>query len=150
MQLSSTKQIVRGKRNTIYTVNLDTLFTWYPGDYPRVCESCPKGQEYHTCAPIELQWIYVLDIVECDDRYTDIYKSVKKQGLVGALRGKVTKDDHVVLLDGHHRVRVALEMSMGELPVYIGAKTTPIQDLVAADSGWWHKSHEPWTTITGK
>jgi ParB-like chromosome segregation protein Spo0J len=91
-----------------------------------------------------------MDINRSDDRYFDICKSVKKLGFVGPVRAKVTEDDHVVVIDGHNRLGVALDMSLREVPVWIADKDTDPDDLKAPDSGLWQKSNKPWTANIGK
>lgn len=146
---SSTYDIVHGEHNKEYIVDLEEILTWYPADFIRECFICPPGL-YHTCISTKLQWEYVIDITRNDDRFYDIYKSVFKLGFIAPLRAKITEDDHVILLDGHNRVGVGWDMSVGQVPVYVADATATPDDLIAADSGIWKKHNKPWTEIIGK
>lgn len=141
-----TSDIINGQQNQEYLVPMKEILSWYPGDYMYDCP-CPRNLYYHTCQSIATQWQRVLEIVRYDDRYYDIMDSIKEYGLVGSLRAKVTQDDHVVLLDGHNRVGVALDMALREIPVYVGSLDIDPHDLVAPDSHWWQKGQNPWITI---
>lgn len=145
----SVSEIVRETQNKEYIVSLKEILTWYPGDYVHKCGIC-EGL-YHSCVSIELQWQYVLhNIIYPDEvHYSDVYRSIVDHGLVAPLRAKVTDNDHVVLLDGHNRVGVALELSLKELPIYIGSVDTSIDDLIAPDSGWWQGHQKPWHKVPG-
>ena len=146
----STSEIVRGKQNKQYIVNLEEVFTWYPGDYVHQCGKC--NDIYHTCVSVELQWQYVLhNIIYRDElHYSEVYRSVVTNGLTAPLRAKVTDNDHVVLLDGHNRIGVALELSLRQVPIYVGSVDKSVDDLIAPDSGWWYNGHPPWSTILGR
>ncbi len=145
-----TREIVRGQHDKEYLVSPEQILNWYPADFIRQCHKCDPDVLYHTCISTKLQWEYVMDINRNDDRYYDIFKSVKKLGLVAPVRAKVTQDDHVVVLDGHNRVGVALDMSLREVPVWIGARQTDPDDLKAPDSGLWQKHNKPWIAQIGK
>lgn len=140
-----TSDIIKGP-NKEYVVPLEEILSWYPGDYMFEC-SCPRDSYYHICQPIATQWQNVLDIVRYDDRYYDIMDSVRTYGLVGPLRAKITQNDHVVLLDGHNRTGVSLDLALRDIPVYVGDKDADPHDLVAPDSHWWQKGQNPWINI---
>jgi hypothetical protein len=144
-----TDDIIAGRHNKEYLVSLEEVLTWYPADYTHKCGKCDLESLYHTCVSIELQWQFVFNniIYPNEDHFSQVYQSVLQHGMVAQLRAKITENDHVVLLDGHNRVGVALDMSLEELPVYVGDKATPADDLIAADSGWWQKHNRPWVTI---
>lgn len=148
---ANTSDIIRGQHNKEYMVDLKEILTWYPGDYVHQCGSCDDAL-YHTCISIDLQWQYVLhNIIYPDEqRYSQVYQSVLEHGFIAPLRARITENDHVVLLDGHNRVGVALDMLLREAPVYIGSVDKTPDDLVAPDSGWWYKGHPPWSTILGR
>lgn len=145
-----TRQIVQGQQNKVFTVPVSQILNWYPADYIRQCYRCNPDLLYHTCIPTRLQWQYVMDINRNDDRYFDIYKSIKRLGFVAPVRAKISEDDHVVVLDGHNRVGVALDLSVREIPVYVANKTADLDDLKAPDSGLWQKNNKPWTVNIGK
>lgn len=147
MPRNVTKSIVDGEYNKQYMVPVEEIFTWYPADFIRECYRCPKDRLWHSCIPTRLQWEYVLDIDRTDERYYDIYKSVKKLGFAAPVRAKISEDDHVILLDGHNRVGVAWDMSLNEVPVYVADSQTVPDDLIAADSGLWRKHNKPWVNI---
>lgn len=142
-----TNDIVRGKQNKVFLVDVKEILTWYPGDYIHLCGKCDLQSPYHTCISIEIQWQYVLNnIIYADEiHYAEVYRSVITHGIVGALRAKVTENDHVVLLDGHNRVGVGLDLSLKALEVYVGDRNTDIDDLRAPDSGWWQGHQKPWS-----
>lgn len=147
-----TSEIISGVHNKEYIVSLQEILTWYPADYTHMCGICDLDSLYHTCTSIELQWQYVLNNIVYPDEvhYDRVYQSVLKRGYVAQLRAKVTDNDHVVLLDGHNRVGVGLDLSLEQVPVYIGDKSTTADDLVAADSGWWKSHQKPWNIVPEK
>jgi hypothetical protein len=146
----ATNAIISGGHNREFRVPIEEILTWYPGDFVRECYKCPSDSYYHTCISTKAQWTYVLDIDKSDDRYYDIYNSIKTSGFVAPLRAKISENDHVVVLDGHNRLGVALDLSVGEVPVYVGSVDWIPEDLIAADSGVWQKHQKPWVAIIGK
>jgi hypothetical protein len=145
-----TRSIVKGDHNKEYMVPVEEILTWYPADFIRECYKCPQDRMWHTCISTKLQWEYVLDIDRSDERYYDIYKSIRRIGFAAPVRAKISEDDHVILLDGHNRVGVAWDMSLREIPVYVATRETVPDDLIAADSGIWQKQHKPWIDILGR
>jgi hypothetical protein len=144
-----TNEIIHGRHNKIYHVELKEVLTWYPADYTYKCGKCLDDVIYHTCAPIYTQWQYVLHniIYPNEVHYGEVYRSIMKNGFIGPIRARITENDHVVVLDGHNRVGVALDLSLKTIPVYVGDKNADIYDLRAPDSGWWQEHNEPWIII---
>jgi hypothetical protein len=126
--------------NKVNIIATADILQWHPGDFYRNKKLCGCG-EYHTCVSIGLQWQEVLEIARLDERYEDIYKSVEQRGLVRPLAAKITKDDHVMMLDGHHRVGVSLQLWIREIPVWIGDPSQAPENLISVDSGWWSIEH---------
>jgi hypothetical protein len=141
--------VTRKSYNKEFVVSVERILTWYPADYMHKCGKCDNESLYHTCLSIELQWQYVLNniIYANEKHYKRVYQSVMELGLVAPLRAKITENDHVVLLDGHNRVGVALDMSLRTVPVYIGDKQSMADELIAPDSGWWQSHQKPWNIV---
>lgn len=146
---ANTNEIVHNKQDQQSIVDLKTVLTWYPADYMHECGRCNKESLYHTCIPIDIQWEYVLhNIIYRDEKhYNQVYKSVLENGFIAPLRAKVAADNNIVLLDGHNRVGVALDMSVQQVPVFVGNKTVNADELIAPDSGWWRLHNKPWTSV---
>jgi ParB-like nuclease family protein len=141
--------------NTFHRVSVERILSaWFPGDYIPIHESdsdtCYSKFGYHKCCdkPLSFKWNYVLDQARNDDRYEDVYLSVKRHGLVAPLGAKQSDDGHIVLVDGHHRMASVLDLALSEVPVYVGDSLTEVFDLRALDSNWWRKSSKsvdsPW------
>lgn len=129
--------------NHIYMVDpIEIVGCWQPGDYmpPAGIEcNCYELYSYHKCDGLSLEqrWNRVLDIVYNDDRYEKILDIIIEQGFKFPLAAKYSTDGSIVLVDGHHRVSVALQLFYTEIPVFIAASAVEIFDLRAMDSGWW-------------
>jgi ParB/Sulfiredoxin domain len=136
-------QEILAKPNKEYKVPLSELLTWYPGDF--ICP-CGRITEYHDCVNIDKQWIDVLEICRSDERYDKIYWSIKQHGFVVPICAQVTQSNQVMVVDGHHRVGVAWDLALDEIPVYVADSSTDRFDLKAMDSGWW-TNQKPWVTI---
>lgn len=135
--------------NREYLIPVDDILNWYPGDFVFDTKRC-GCKEYHQCVSKEYQWQDVLERVRAEDRYSKIYKSIKTKGFVVPLAAKVTEDDHVLLLDGHNRVGVGLDLLVEGMPVWIGDSSQQLEDLKSIDSGWWTEAHTPWVTKLGR
>jgi hypothetical protein len=135
-------QEILAKPNNEYLVPLSELLTWYPGDF--ICP-CSKNLLYHTCVPIDKQWVDVLEVARSDERYGNIYNSIKEHGFVVPIAAQVTQSNHVVVVDGHHRVGVAWDLAL-DVPVYVASSDIDRFELKAMDSGWW-TNQKPWVTI---
>lgn len=113
-------------------VPVEEILGWLPGDFHRK-DDCVN---YHTCVPVEYQWDEVFERLD-EDRYPIIFNEIKKSGFLVPVCAQVTEDDHVILLDGHHRLSVALLLQAKRVPVYVGASGQHPADLIALDSGYW-------------
>lgn len=117
---------------------------WTPGDWNthRVQNCvCIYTFGYHDCElTFPERWSEVLDMIMFDDRYGDVYDGVKEVGFKAPVGAKLGHDgNHIVLIDGHHRTGVALELSIAEIPVYVASQAVDVFDLVAMDSGFWNR-----------
>lgn len=113
---------------------------WIAGDYiPAVIEcSCEDIHFYHDCGDRKVNMKYVLQSARTDSYYSTLYNIIKTRGFKSPLAAIVDNYyESIILVDGHHRLAIALDLKIKEIPVYISTPGNHIEDLVATDSGNW-------------
>jgi len=146
--VTKTEQLINGSLtlDTFHQVDVEEIRSlWTPGDFKTwendmYCD-CLGRWAYHDCElTFPERWSIMIDRVFWDDRYQDVLEGIRQYGFlkpIGAMVGH--NGQHIVLCDGHHRVTVALELGIKEVPVYIARQGTDVFDLVALDSGYWNR-----------
>lgn len=132
------------KVNSIRLVNVEKIINnWYPGDYePIGCMRIGPCAPFHTCSSLtpKEQWLEVSEQLRNNHRFSLIYKAIKNAGFTAALAAKLENDERIIVCDGHHRLIVAWELGMKEIPIFVGGKRRDIKDMVAMDSRMWYGS----------
>jgi hypothetical protein len=111
---------------------------WISGDYVPIYH-CLCWNYYHTCyTNRDLGFKIVLEQARDGERYPEIYNEIKNQGFSRPLSSIISPDNEaIILVDGHHRLAVALDLNLKKIPIYVASTGTSLDDLVAYDSAVW-------------
>lgn len=84
------------------------------------------------------RWLRMFDKCREDKQYFRLRKELAKNGFKAPVGSKIGHNyDYIVTADGHHRITVAYDLDIDLVPVYVGSRTTKLDDLIAVDSQRW-------------
>lgn len=125
---------------------------WIPGDFDYPYCSC--RDYFHICdTPRSKMFEIVLDNARQDSYYDELYTEIELKGFKAPLGAQMTKNyDLIHLVDGHHRLAVALDLKLKTLPVYIANPDVKIYDICAMDTRYWQPGtvHSPFVKALDK
>lgn len=99
---------------------------------------CPDFYDFDQCINKQDALRNMLEICRGDDHYIDLFLEIRTKGFKVPIAAQRTKDkQNIVLIDGHHRLAVAIDLNISSIPVYIANEKMHVYDLVAVDSIDW-------------
>lgn len=114
---------------------------WYSGDYEPSHE-CNCSELFHTCSYSPTQDFHsILENIEMDfdiPSYVNLFQQIKTRGFIYSLGALMKKDySGIGLIDGHHRLFIALSLKIAKIPVNISSPNTDIVNITRWDSNMW-------------
>jgi hypothetical protein len=99
------------------------------------CDADEDEYEYKEPSLPEI-WDAILDIKRQDNHYEDLKEYIREVGFTQPVRVRKMKAGYF-LIDGHHRIAVAIDLGISCIPVKVFPDEVPVYSCLADDSGSW-------------